>query len=263
MNIIEKKYINDIEKNGYTIVPSVLTKTEVIKLKRSVKHYYIKDTKRKNPTYLQHKNKDKNVYNLQNKNYSFIKILSKKIVVNIAKYFLNDPYYQLLPKEKPNYILKYYNARSSVNKLDLHIDSYMPFKGDQTYMMQFVFLLDESTLKNGCTVVVRGSHKSGKFCNRKSKNLKNLIANPGDLIIWDSRLWHGANKNKNKDSRWALVATLTRWFIKQSSDITRALPASIYKECTNKEKLLLGYCSIPPRDEFHGVNTKAGYIDLN
>tara|TARA_B100000787_G_C16184081_1_gene293562 strand:- start:1686 stop:2105 length:420 start_codon:yes stop_codon:yes gene_type:complete len=139
----------------------------------------------------------------------------------------------------------------------------MPFKGDQTYMMQFVFLLDESTLKNGCTVVVRGSHKSGKFCNRKSKNLKNLIANPGDLIIWDSRLWHGANKNKNKDSRWALVATLTRWFIKQSSDITRALPASIYKECTNKEKLLLGYCSIPPRDEFHGVNTKAGYIDLN
>jgi ectoine hydroxylase-related dioxygenase (phytanoyl-CoA dioxygenase family) len=262
MSLSKKKYINDIKKNGFTIVPSVLSKKEVINLKRIVVNYYTIDEKRKNPSYLQHKNKDKNVYNLQNKNYYFIKILSKKVIENIAKYFLNDPYYQFLPDNKPNYILKYYNARSSINKLDLHIDSYMPFKGDQTYMMQFVFLLDESTLNNGCTFVVKRSHKSGKFCDRNSKNLKNLIANPGDLIIWDSRLWHGAYENKNKNSRWALVATLSRWFIKQSTDITRGLPKNIYKKCTNKEKLLLGFCSLPPRDEFHGVNTKANYSIL-
>ena len=263
MNKFEKKYINDIKKKGYVVVPAVLTKTEVIKLKRLVEQYYLKDAKRKNPTFLQHKNKDKTVYNLQNKNYSFIKILSKKIIVNIAKYFLNDPFYQFLPKNKPNYILKYYNARSSINKLDLHIDAYMPFKGDQTYMMQFVFLLDKSTLKNGCSVVVDGSHRSGKFCNRKSKNIKNLTAKPGDLIIWDSRLWHGARENTNQETRWALVATLTRWFIKQSMDITNSLPSTIYKKCTNSEKLFLGYCSIPPYDEFQGVNTKADYSVLN
>ena len=262
MKEFEKKYISNIKKNGFAIVPSVLSKKEVDYLKQLVEYYYIKDTKRKNPTYLQHKNKDKNVYNLQNKDYSFIKILSKKIVVSIAKYFLNDPYYQFLPDDKPNYILKYYNARSSVNKLDLHIDTYMPFKGDETFMMQFVFLLDKSTSDNGCTFVVNKSHKSGKFCNRKSKNLKKLLGNPGDLIIWDSRLWHGAYENNNKESRWALVATLSRWFIKQSTDITKSLPASIYKRCTNKDKLLLGFCSIPPRDEFYGVNTKADYSIL-
>ena len=31
-----------------------------------------------------------------------------------------------LPKEKPNFIINYFNARSSGNKLDLHIDSWIP-----------------------------------------------------------------------------------------------------------------------------------------
>ena len=152
---------------------------------------------------------------------------------------------------------------SHINKLDLHIDSYMPFKGDQTYMMQLIFMLEESNINNGCSMVVSGSHKSGKFCNRKSKKIKNLIAKAGDLIVWDSRLWHGARENKYKKTRWALVATLTRWFIKQSMDITKSLPNKIYKKCTKKEKLLLGFCSIPPYNEFKGVNTKADYNQLN
>lgn len=256
------KFINQIKNKGYTIIPNVLGRNETKRLKKLVEKYYDIDSKRKKPNFLKHKNKDKTVYNLQNKDYFFIKIFSKKIIVDIAKYFLNDPYYQFLPKEKPNYILKYYNARSSINKLDLHIDSYMPFKGDLTYMMQFVFMLEDSDINNGCSVVVNGSHKSGKFCNRNSKKIKNLIANAGDLIIWDSRLWHGARQNKNNKTRWSLVATLTRWFIKQSMDITKSLPNSIYRKCTNQQKLFLGYCSLPPYNEFIGVNTKADYSKL-
>ncbi len=254
-----KKYIKNIEKFGYALVPNILSKKKVQTLTTLVNNCYTLDKKRKNPTFNLHKNKDKTVYNLQNKDYEFIKIFSHKKIIKIAKHFLNDPYYQFLDQKHPNYILKYYNARSSVNKLDLHIDTYIPFKGERTYMMQFIFLLNDSTKKNGCSVVVPKSHKSGNFCNRNSKRIKNLTGKSGDLIIWDSRLWHGALENVSGQDRWALVATFTSWFIKQSMDITKSLPNKIYKKCTLKEKLLLGYCSIPPKNEFEGVNTKAGY----
>ncbi len=257
-----QNYIKKIQSNGFVLIPNFLSKNKVIKLKKLVNSSYNKDKKRKNPTFNLHKNKDKTVYNLQNKDYEFIKIFSNKTISSIAKYFLNDPYYQFLDTKEPNYILKYYNARSSINKLDLHIDTYMPFKGEKTYMMQFIFLLNDSDTSNGCSVVVPKSHNSGKFCNRKSKELKKIIAKSGDLIIWDSRLWHGALENKSGLDRWALVATLTSWFIKQSMDIPRGLPKKIYSKCSLKEKLFLGYCSIPPKDEFHGVNTKAGYSKL-
>jgi ectoine hydroxylase-related dioxygenase (phytanoyl-CoA dioxygenase family) len=256
------KHQKAISRNGYTIIQSFLSKSEVKKLLKLVELNFKRDSRKKNPTFKYIKNQDKGVFNLQYKDYSFIKLISQKRVENIAKYFLNDPYYQLLEPSKPNYILKYYNARSSVNKLNLHIDTYMPFGGKRTYMMQFIFLLNDSTSQNGCSFVVEGSHKSGKFCDLKSKKTKNLEAKAGDLIIWDSRLWHGARVNKSGEDRWALVASFSQWFIKQSMDMPKGLPKKIYNKCTRKEKLLLGFCSIPPVDEKHGVNTKAGYNKL-
>jgi hypothetical protein len=68
--------------------------------------------------------------------------------------------------------------------------------------------------------------------------------------------------NKSGEDRWALVASFSQWFIKQSMDMPKGLPKKIYNKCTRKEKLLLGFCSIPPVDEKHGVNTKAGYNKL-
>ena len=154
---------------------------------------------------------------------------------------------------------KKFNARSSGNKLDLHIDSWMPYLGKKIYMMQFVFLLEDSTKLNGCTTVVKGSHKSGKYTNRKFKNTLNLTGKAGDLIIWDSRLWHGTLSNYDKSSRWAIVTTLSSWWVKQAMDMPRGLPKKIFNKCTNLEKQLIGFCSMPPKDENQRINTKSGY----
>ena len=167
-----------------------------------------------------------------------------------------------MPKSKPNYIVNYFNARSSGLKLDLHIDCHIPFKSKKTFMMQFVFLLEESKKSNGCTIVVKGSHKSGKFSNRKSKNITYLQGSPGDLIIWDSRLWHGTTDNKLKKSRWAIIVTFSSWFIKQKMDITRSLPNKIFNMCSKMQKQILGFCSIPPTSEKERINTKTGYENL-
>jgi hypothetical protein len=42
-------------------------------------------------------------------------------------------------------------------------------------------------------------------------------------------------------------------------DITRSLPDSIYQQLSDEQKLLMGFCSIPPSDESMRIVTKAGY----
>ena len=261
-NNLDRK-IKEIEQNGYCIIKNFLKKKKVAKLLALVEKNYIKSKKKKYKGIPSRDINDKILYNLQNKDYNFIKVLSDRRVVFIAKHFLNDPYYRFLKNNKPNYILNYFNARSSGNKLDLHIDSWMPYLGKQIYMMQFVFLLEDSTSLNGCTTVVKRSHKSGKYTNRKSKYTQNLIGKAGDLIIWDSRLWHGTLPNYGKSSRWAIVSTLSSWWVKQAMDMPKGLPRKIYNKCTNLEKQLIGFCSIPPKDEKQRINTKCGYEVLN
>lgn len=255
--------IKEIERNGYCVIKNFLSKKKIKSLLSKVNFYYKKSKKLNYKGIPARDDEDKILYNLQNKDYEFIKTLNHKTVTTIAKYFLNDQYYRFLPKVKPNFIINYFNARSSGKKLDLHIDSWIPYGGDKTHMMQFVFLLENSTINNGCTIAVKKSHKSGKYTNRKTKKIIPITGNAGDLIIWDSRLWHGTFENKDKSSRWAIVVTLSSWWVKQAMDMPKGLPVKIYKKCNKVEKQLLGFCSLPPINEKERINTKCGYDVLN
>lgn len=259
MNKSIKNQIISVKKNGFTIIRNFLTKKEIAKYLNIIERNF-KEKKFKNYSGVPERNiTDKTLYNLQNKDYEFIKLITSPKVVKIAKYFLNDPYYRFLDKKKPNFILNYLNARSSGSELDLHIDTVIPYKGKKPIKMQFVFLLEKSTFENGCTKVVPKSHFSGDYCDRQSKKIKYLEGNSGDLIIWDSRLWHGTTENKINKSRWAIICTFSMWFIKQSMNIPFGLPKKIYKKCNNLQKQILGYCSLPPINEKERINTKCGY----
>lgn len=254
--------IDEIDVYGYTKINSFLTCDEVKSLLNCVNESYVRinsESKVKYKGIPERDSNDKIIYNIFNFDKKFIELLSSPVLEAIARNYLNDPYYRYIPDDQPNYILNYYNARSSGSALDLHIDSHVPFPGDKTFMMQFVFLLEESGEDNGCTVVVPGSHKSGKYSNRGLNKVIPVPGMAGDLIIWDSRLWHGTLKNNSGRSRWALVATLSSWWIKQTMNIAETVSSDILEVCSLKEKQLLGMCSLPSRDPFTRVNIKCGY----
>jgi len=52
------------------------------------------------------------------------------------------------------------------------------------------------------------------------------------------------------------------WWIKPSMNICASMSNSIYKKCSNLEKQILGFCSIPPRNEYERINTKSNYSFL-
>jgi ectoine hydroxylase-related dioxygenase (phytanoyl-CoA dioxygenase family) len=254
--------LRELRIYGYTIVKEFISNPLAEELLERVKKL---ETTRENTQFLGRPERDaadRLVYNLQNKDKLFIDILEDEFTKKVLIENLNDPYYRFLPESEPNYILSYFNARSSGSRLDLHIDSYLPAPGEKTWAMQIVYLLDDMTESNGCTIVVPGSHLSGRYSDRDLTKFVSVTAKRGDLVVWDSRLWHGTHENVDKSSRWALIATFSSWWVKPSMDIPRGLPEEIYKQLTLPQKRMLGFCSIPPVTENERINTKTGYDDL-
>jgi len=202
------------------------------------------------------------VLNLQNKDKFFIDLLELPIITALTKPLLNDPYFRHLPPEDPNYILGQFVARSSVKELQLHMDAGMPQPGPDTTMVQLGLVLQDMDEENGCTRVIPGSHLLGEYSDRDLLHYHPIPAKAGDIVVWDARVWHGSGENASMDTRWNLVATFQRWWVKQSFDMPRALPQSIFEQLSDRQKALLGFCTIPPLDEFERRTRARPYADL-
>ncbi len=153
--------INNVQNNGYYVLKNQFSKNTCKKLLILTKEIHSsKKNQFKDKTYLM-KNTDA-ILNLQNKDILFIKALSSsKVLEEILKFFLNDQWYRSLKSNYPNYIIRSYAARSSVIKMPLHIDSLIPYKGNDIIGMPCSLILEDQNLDNGCTIVKPGSHMSG------------------------------------------------------------------------------------------------------
>jgi ectoine hydroxylase-related dioxygenase (phytanoyl-CoA dioxygenase family) len=201
------------------------------------------------------------IYNLQNKNYRFVSLLLKSdIIQQILMHFLNDQWHKAIDLSEPNYILRSYSARNNRIAAPMHIDSLIPFLGEYLISMQVAIILEDQNQMNGCTSVIPGSHLSGEYVLQdEAKNAVPIESKAGDVIIWDSRVWHGTFENRSGASRWSLIATVVRWWVKQGYKITEQLPQSIYQQLSNSEKAVMGFCSKPLDDERSGIDFKKGY----
>ncbi|PCJ61792.1 MAG: hypothetical protein COA79_05710 [Planctomycetota bacterium] len=255
-------HIQEIKYTGFTKIKKFLNTDLISRLLELIHQNYkgYKDLKNVSPNQAL----DKYIYHLQFIDPFFIQILSRSNILEILNPFLNDPYYRKIPDNLPNYTLAYYNARSSIAPLDLHMDSHIPFLGDHLLSMQIFISLNGQSKKNGATIVVPGSHLTNNYAYRKRTLNSQLIidCDPGDAIIIDSRLWHGALENKSKADRWSLVATFKPWWLKQNYDPIRGISEDIFSKLNDNEKALLGLLSLPPLDETEKVSTKEGYEGL-
>ena len=64
------------------------------------------------------------------------------------------------------------------------------------------------------------------------------------------------------ETRWAIIGTFCRWWMKQHWNVTGNLPDGIYRQLTPSQKAVLGFCSRPHEDETCGIDLKCGYDAL-
>lgn len=260
-----QEMIEKLERDGYCRIPGVFAPEVTNGLLELVRFWHEKtrDCLSSNVPFLNREHPM--IYNLQNKDYVFLQVmLGCPLIETILKHFLNDPWFKQIPPSEPNYILRSYLARSSTYAMPMHIDSFIPYIGPHVISAQVIIVLEDMTVDNGCSVVVPGSHQSGKYTNQAAvKDAVPLEAKAGDVVFWDSRLWHATTVNTSGRTRWAVIATFARWWMKQAFNIPQNLPQEIYGKLSPKEKVILGFCSLPYNDEGEGIDMKRGYESLS
>ncbi len=256
--------IKDLEGEGYCRIPGVFPKSLMAEARERVQTIYDSYHTRLSDLVPRLNRDQPMVYNLQSKDVFFCRVLlENKTIEHILKHFLNDRWFTSLPKDTPNYILRSFLARSSNTEMPMHIDSLVPYDGPEVFVMQCAILLEDSRAKNGCTQIVPRSHLSNAYAPKSAREQAiNLEGDAGDLMFWDSRVWHGAGGNQSDQTRWSMIATFCRWWIKQAFDIPGNLPQEIYDQLSDSERAVLGFCSVPYDDEVHGIDMKRGYDQL-
>lgn len=259
-----KKYIKEIEKKGYVLIPKVISEKKCEKykliLERIFKKYGHKHANVKQNGSLADKSLEKVVFNLHNKDLSFFALFQHPLVLKILNVILKKGSYQ----NKEPYYLNNISARCPLKGNPgqlIHLDSNLAGV-NYNIITNVMWYLDDVDKKNGTTIVVPGSHNIKKYCNNnKIKNKIYIKAQKGSLLIFNANLWHGGSSKGSDSSRWALVLGYARWFIKPSFDYMKNTSMKIYSKLTKEQKALLGFDLIPPKDEFTRMTRRSNFFE--
>jgi ectoine hydroxylase-related dioxygenase (phytanoyl-CoA dioxygenase family) len=182
--------------------------------------------------------------------------------LDILKHFLNDPFYKLIPKEDPNFILAQVNARAGKVALPFHVDTRMCTVGQTTMSMQGYLSLGSTHAGNGGLRVIPGSHTSGIFPNSSVDypHAISLNLNPGDLVLFSSELHHATTACLPDETPvWTVLFTYRCWWVKQQSDIESMVPQAWFQELTPNQKLIVGACSRVSTSIYDSLSLRKGY----
>jgi len=129
-----------------------------------------------------------------------------------------------------------------------HKDFPKNFISDEVLSMNALIVIDRFDKQSGGTYFVPGSHK---FKERPSdayikKNEIQIFANPGDVIYFDSMLWHKGGQNISGKPRRAINQQYTKPFIKQQISYPDLLRDKVDIETSLAQ--ILGMWTIPPKN---------------
>lgn len=239
-----EKCCSEIKSQGYTIIRNFIKKDGIELLLKDTKSFDL--FKMRSTT--ENEIIDSKLTLTPHKNsMNFCNIIFDKTIEKFCKYFLNDIYYRSIPQNLPNYSLNMSIVRSSgKDLLTFHRDDRNPPSNSKGVTnLQFALALEKSDENNGCTVCVPGSHLFDYYVKDIEKyNKYNFVLKPGDLMIYDGRLWHSASPNYSDRTRWKFFFGYSRWHIKQTYDYTKNIDIKILKNLTLNQKLILGFHSI-------------------
>jgi ectoine hydroxylase-related dioxygenase (phytanoyl-CoA dioxygenase family) len=135
-----------------------------------------------------------------------------------------------------------------------HIDyPYWDFYNEETFPMglnssfpqncQVTIPLDSCSEQSGATAYYPGSQKNLTYPNKNDdfSNLKQMTAEPGDLVFFNGNCWHGAMPNKSDHQRAAILIEFLPKYVKPVEDLVSYLGDDFKKNCTERVKQLLGF----------------------
>lgn len=137
------------------------------------------------------------------------------------------------------------------------------FSSNIPLMLNMLVMLDDFTIENGATLVLPGSHLYEVSPNDDYFRLNSnaVVGCAGDIVIWNSNLFHASGINTTKSIRRALPITFSLPYYKQLLDYPRAIGYNKYGSFNENMRKLLGYESRVPESisEWYAPSDKLLY----
>jgi ectoine hydroxylase-related dioxygenase (phytanoyl-CoA dioxygenase family) len=122
------------------------------------------------------------------------------------------------------------------------------FSKDLPIMLNGLVLLDDFTIENGATMLLPNSHKLEDKPSDElfKRDCIRAIGKKGDILLFNSNIWHCSAPNNTNQSRRAIPITFSKSCMKQMFDYTRSIETEVNYNLTEEMKQLLGFDSRVP-----------------
>jgi len=132
---------------------------------------------------------------------------------------------------------------------------------DKVLAVNVLYYLDETTPENGATYIVPNSHLSQLTAPHQSFLEECAIpatGRPGDILLFDSRLWHCAGNNDTASSRRLIKTLYCASWIRPAMDYRSALSGDKWDALSDRVMTLLGADVRVPASvaEFRGMEAR-------
>jgi ectoine hydroxylase-related dioxygenase (phytanoyl-CoA dioxygenase family) len=233
--------IEEIERNGFTIIESVLSNDETCSIGLKMDEVYRKQIDDiGGEDKLWEIGDSDSVKHLMAYDEAFVSLLRHVKVLPIVRHFLKDYFVLNLQNgilNKPNV----WNPASLWHR-DLFFQHYT---SSRPLSISALFSIDDFTAEMGGTYVLPGSHRHESFPSPgyAQKFEQQLVVKAGSVIIFDSMMFHRAGFNGSSKVRRSISNIYTLPFIRQQISLPRVLKGK-YSDDDFLRKLL-GYDSDP------------------
>jgi ectoine hydroxylase-related dioxygenase (phytanoyl-CoA dioxygenase family) len=234
----------DLKNKGYVILKNKVTSEWIPKLSKGIDSAFIEHRK----------TQIKNNNDIKTGGVALHALLSDGIFLEFLDYLVSIGFIDELKNEyfKSNCILNSLSALdnlpnqpnfSSVVHRDLRF-----YSRNLPTMVNCLLMVDDFTIENGGTYLLPYSHlKEEKPTDEYFfNNAIQAVGKKGDLLVFDSNVWHSSAPNTTQTSRKAIPITISRSFMKQLLDYPRAMGYDKIETFNNSLQQFLGYHSRVP-----------------
>ena len=130
--------------------------------------------------------------------------------------------------------------------------------------MNMLVMLDDFTVANGATRVIKGSHLQPIQPDDQEFNARSepILGPAGSVVLFNSYLWHRGTLNTTQENRVALTLSFGPAFIKPQLDYARMLGDARGRELSPLSRQVLGFNSLVPTslDEWYRPKERRLYL---
>jgi ectoine hydroxylase-related dioxygenase (phytanoyl-CoA dioxygenase family) len=256
---MKQENIIELKEKGFTVIRNLVQDDWLNLLRNALDNAFIEHRK----TQVNNNN------NIQTNGVALHVLLSNSIFINFLEHLQKKGFFNFLSES-------FFNSRCIINSFSgldnlpnqpnfssiVHRDLRF-YSGKFPIMLNCLLMVDDFTIENGGTYLLPFSHLDERKPSDEEffKNAIQSVGKKGDMLVFNSNVWHSSAPNKTQHHRRAIPITVSKSFMKQLLDYPRAIGYDRINDFSLELQQLLGYHSRVPAslDEWYQPEDKRFY----